>query len=332
MSNYNNSLIIESYDARYANITVDDCAKFCKTTAGCFGFGYDAQNKTCYPSDNELSGKPVKSLYEKEYNDDNVLCNKMETIIEPSDTLSVSERKTNAMFFCGEKRSLHPQLYFHNMNKLNLIKEGQNPDFIKEVDEYNVLRYKWPSNEYDVDQLDLIRENRDKQIFSINTVTNMDRIRNAKPDPPIQPVHTIVEQDKTVMDKVIDGLNDLQKVISVSLVPQGIDQNYNRVETFDNDPKLYKMYDRYNQGIYLKNHKCVNNVGLKNCLDYCSNNKDCVGTEHNPKFFNNLNVCCPYKSIEKLVDRCDKYKMYKHGKLYAKVNDDTNNESTHIII
>lgn len=47
---YSKKKIIEAYDAGYINTNFEDCAKFCKTTNNCNGFGYDVKNKICYPS------------------------------------------------------------------------------------------------------------------------------------------------------------------------------------------------------------------------------------------------------------------------------------------
>ncbi len=119
-----------------------------------------------------------------EYYHDNISCNKLNTIVVPTKTPAFYRRKSNAIFICGERsdfQNLHPQYYFHNRGRLNRIDEGQNPDFLTQVDNYEVNYYRWPTNAYDADQSDLLRRDRENQYFTINTVTNMNRIRNVKP-------------------------------------------------------------------------------------------------------------------------------------------------------
>ena len=45
---------VEGYDAKYSNISIDDCANFCKTTENCYGFGYDMKNKVIFSTKNNI--------------------------------------------------------------------------------------------------------------------------------------------------------------------------------------------------------------------------------------------------------------------------------------
>jgi len=170
---------VEHYDARFTDQTVDDCANFCKTRAGCYGFAFDPKTKTCYPSNKPLIGQPVDSIYLDSYSDNNMVCNKLQTVLQPSKAVPFDERKSNATFTCAEKKGLQPVYYMHNKGKLNRIDTGQNPDFIPEIDKYEVQFYKWPNNRYDEDQLDLLVKNRESQYYTDNTVTSMDRVRDS---------------------------------------------------------------------------------------------------------------------------------------------------------
>jgi hypothetical protein len=372
---------IEGYDARYTDITIDDCAKFCKTRAGCFGFAFDAKNKICYPAKNILTGPSYNSIHEKEFSENNVQCNKFKTILEPSDGLSFGQLKSNATFACSERFGLQPQLYLHDRNKLNNIDDGQNPDFILEIDDYRVIPYRWPTNQYDADQLDLLRHDREQQIFTTRTVTMMDRIRNAQPDPVPEEEMIIKEKPKTLPEQIVDNIGTYQKVIGVDLnqmLEDGLtngplnNQNGMQIEGFTENnlihdqfkqddtsrglygtnafkdmkskgfygtntykaplgmDKVFEIYDEFNQGIFLRNHKCVQDISFKGCLNYCSENKNCIGVEYNPQFFNHKNVCCPYKTLDVLKKRD---KMHEHGKFFKKIRPKyLNKENIHLII
>ena len=312
---------IEGYDARYTNISVDNCAKLCKTTAGCFGFAYDPKNQICYPSDNPLMGPPIKALYLDEYKDENVVCNKMDAIMIPTNAPPFDKRKSNAIFVCGEKPGLHPQLYIHKNNMLELIDEGQNPDFILDIDEYDVNYYKWPLNKYDADQLDLLRRDREKQMYTPSTMTLMDRIRNEKVNDNNDMIVGIDVKPKkeSTLEKIAKRSGEIMTKLQEALqIPIGL----NFVENYPNSDeyKAFEVYDKLNNGVYMRNHKCVQNIPMKSCLEYCLNNEECVGVEYNPRFFYHENVCCPYKSIDDFVDRRD---MQRLGKFYRKIR--TNN-------
>lgn len=324
---------VEPYDARYTNMTVDGCSKFCKKTSGCFGFAFNAQNKTCYPADNPIMGPPIGTLFEDEYKDSNLVCNKMDAIIVPTKAPSFDKRKSNALFVCGEKPSLQPQLYLHNNDRLNLIEEGQNPDFITKIDEYNVDYYKWPINKYDSDQLDKLWSDRENQKFTKNTVTLMDRVRNA--NPPVNTNLSINTQPtkkssgglKDLGNKFISNIINLQKVIQIPIKRElnikYDPEHYKNIDHYKNVDRLkntnqFEVHKPYNHGVFLFNHKCARNIPKRNCLEYCLNNKNCIGVEYNPRFFRQENVCCPYKSIGDFVERKD---MHRSGSFYRKITD-----------
>ena len=67
---------VEGYAAKYSSVSIDDCANFCKTTENCYGFGYDLENKICYPSNEVIFGKPLYSIFRDDYDGDNFICNK----------------------------------------------------------------------------------------------------------------------------------------------------------------------------------------------------------------------------------------------------------------
>src|SRR5271154_1979507 len=73
---------VEGYDAKYTKISIDDCASFCKTTSGCFGFGYNAKNRVCYPADNPILGRPVDTIFADDFKEDDTICNKVNALVE----------------------------------------------------------------------------------------------------------------------------------------------------------------------------------------------------------------------------------------------------------
>jgi len=80
-------------------------------------------------------------------------------------------------------------------------------------------------------------------------------------------------------------------------------------------PTTFTPYDDYNDGDYLNQYKCVDNITLTNCMDYCLKNDQCVGIEYNPVFGTRTNVCCPKRTIGQFHPR--KW-IHRHGRFYAK--------------
>jgi hypothetical protein len=72
-------------------------------------------------------------------------------------------------------------------------------------------------------------------------------------------------------------------------------------------------------GKYLYNHQCTTEINKFDCLRSCANDNKCHGTEWNPELKINdkkyHNVCCPKKTIYKVVKR---YEDNKNGKYYEK--------------
>lgn len=319
--NYNDKNIKEHYDDRYTNSTLEKCAKFCKTTSQCTSFGYDKESKTCYPSKSPISDKPENSIHVDSYSPTNVICNKFKPITQPEKAPGFAERRENSLFICSEREGLQPQQYFHNNDKLTKIDEGQNLDFITDVDQYKVKSYRWPRSKYDNDQLDLLLDVRKKQLTDNNL-------------PSLEDIGKTVPINKDQIEEEIDSeeikikTEDISKMIKTRFEDAVVQTlNLPTQKEFEKIPdpeptinkndkyKLYKIYKERNKGEYLKGYKCVKDINLNNCLKYCNNNKECDGVEWNPKFYNYENVCCPYKNIGELVQRKDKH---KHGKFYLK--------------
>ena len=83
---------VEGYDAKYTKISIDDCASFCKTTSGCFGFGYNAKNRVCYPADNPILGRPVDTIFADDFKEEILFCyNSYAPAFEDKNSFSICE-------------------------------------------------------------------------------------------------------------------------------------------------------------------------------------------------------------------------------------------------
>lgn len=173
---------LEHYNARLNNTDLNKCAEFCKTTAGCFGFGYDKNNQICYPSKTLIDGAPTDSdvLYRDQYNKNNPSCNKLEPIIDPDPMPPFDLRRKNSIFVCKETEDLQPQWYLHSDNKFTNIGEGKNIDEIFNVDEYPINAYSWPLNKYNLDQINLLEKDRLAQVYNSQTISSL--VRMETPD------------------------------------------------------------------------------------------------------------------------------------------------------
>lgn len=173
-TNTNTKKRIEGYDARYKNMDISTCADFCKTTAGCFGFGY--ADKTCFPSKTTIDGKPYKAIFKDYYSESNVTCNKVNPIIVPNERPSFVDRRINSIYICSEKNK-QPIFYYFNNGKFDHIGEGKNIDEIIDVDEYEVRPYKWPINKFDFDNLDLLIKEYHNRTYVSENVTDINKIK-----------------------------------------------------------------------------------------------------------------------------------------------------------
>lgn len=336
---YNKIYYIEGYDDRYLNSSTIKCAKFCKTTAGCYGFAYDNNKNICYPSKSVLLGRSIGSLHEDDYDPNNTVCNKIFTITKPSNTVSFKERKENALFACAEKSGVQPQIFFHNEDKLEKIDEGQNLDFITDVDYYEVKPYRWPVDKYNVEQSDKLtkfkeRNNLDNINESItnenngnssneniqnnanaNITTNINKYSNYKD------ISNYIQQSlKKGISNITQTSINQSPIIETQILTES--KNSNNSETDKIKPtslyQAFKIYSDFNKGKYLKKYKCIKNIDQENCLKYCLNDNNCIGTEWNPQFENNKQVCCPYNVLGEFIQRS---KPYALGKFYLKNNN-----------
>lgn len=280
----NNNRSYEHYDERIADTDLNKCAEFCKTRAGCFGFGYDKKNKVCYPSKSLIEGKPIdpEILYLDEYKDSNVSCNKLEPILKPMKDVPFDNRRKNSVYVCREKVDLFPQWYLHSDSEFENLGEGKNIDYVFDVDEYSVMQYKWPNNKYSIEQKKLLKDFRDDQELTPNKISNISKINKTSNSQNIQNIQNIADDNN---------------------------------KKWNNNYVVYKINNNYNTGDYLKSYKCMKNISLDSCLKYCSGENDCTGVEFNPLLYGENNICCPKKNIKRFVKR---NKHMCKGKFYKK--------------
>lgn len=93
----------------------------------------------------------------------------------------------------------------------------------------------------------------------------------------------------------------------------------NKDKQFDYRYITFIEHDDEYLGKYLYNHQCTTEINRFDCLRACENNNKCHGVEWNPELeLNNKkynNVCCPKKTIYRIVKRSDNN---KNGRYYEK--------------
>lgn len=342
---------IEHYDDRLAETSFEKCARFCKEKEGCFGFAYDKRNEICYPSKSTLLGRPVdeNTLFKEEYSKNHTVCNTVGPVIEPSTGIPFEERRKNSIYSCAEKEGLQPQWYLHADNEFTNIGEGRRIDEIFDIDDYDVVDYNWPINKYDAERIDYLLEQRRKQRLTDETITSLERIDDPKPPPEHRVIRQVPLPTPTkikpldfglegVREKARDVVNELQAFPRRS--PYDVIENFTFQEGgYPSQPQevhglrqpgkyLYDAYDDSNAGEYLRNYRCVENIPLNQCLDYCSGRESCVGSEHNTKFGQHRDVCCPYRTIGRFEPR--RY-IHRNGKFYVKNLQEEIDSKTNLI-
>ena len=330
---------IEGYDERLPNTNFEKCAEFCKTTAGCYGFGYDKEKDICYPSKETIAGRPLdpKILYKEDYQKSNATCNKLQPIRNPQVGIPFSDRRANSIFVCTEEDGFQPQWYLHYNKTFRNIGEGKNIDQIFDVDEYNVKAYTWPTNKFDLNHLDYLLEQRDKEILNPDNITSVERIENPLPERVVQseelpptPVNRVRQLDFN-LNQVIDKGTEILRNVRNSLILPAVDATVINPELvflperhsminkpqvpFDHTYTEFRTFEDMNDGDFLNRYQCVANISKKNCLKYCSDSPACVGVEYNPIFGERRNVCCPKRSIGTFKPRSDEY---RNGRFYLK--------------
>jgi hypothetical protein len=183
-------------------------------------------------------------------------------------------------------------------NKFKTFSDTQ----ISELDKKKNATFICVPNQKDSQQTYKIYDNKEKQIYSLEDLENI----NVDP-------YTFVDIDWNKQLK----LEDYPKLIEN---PNPDDKN--------NIVLLSQYTDEY-LGQYMFPHKCVANISQLDCIKFCLNNEDCAGTEWNPVYTPVVSqtsddtsayelhngVCCPKRKIIKNIPR---RKEFEHGRFYLK--------------
>lgn len=302
--------IIEGYDARYTNTNFEACAQFCKTTENCHGFGYDKAHNICYPSQLIIAGKPLDSIFKDQYSYGNAFCNKVNAIEDPIKHPTFVDRRRNSIFVCSENHDMQPSYYLHNNGTFKNIGEGKNIDDLFDIEDYEVKSYNWPRNRYDYDQLDLLMKERENQLYTPENVTDVSRI--IKPS-----IKTIIvpKLNKTLVPDFNLFNSQSKEHFSPLNLFESSGKTNKKIRLKNNPHVSFTEYNDYNTGKYMNDYKCVKGVSRKSCLEYCGKNSKCIGAEWNHKFYNILDICCPYSTNGVHVKRENDKKL---GRFYEK--------------
>lgn len=310
--------IIETYDDKETDIELNKCAEFCKTITGCTGFGYDTIDKVCYPSQKILTGRPVEGTQKAKYKENHIRCNKITTIkkvkgdrYEHTSTLL----KNNATYTCADKEDKHSGIHVHDDNGNLRLVNGLDEIQKISIKPYEVNLYKWPLNELqDKEILDVVKKEKiNEDIETPSFFPEKDKHENSDISEKYSPRFENIDMFKLNKSKTkeIKKKPKLENINMFNIVSPEKEEIIREIETDcqGNKPcyNVYKSTDKYNNGKFMKKHKCVNNINKKDCLAYCTKEDKCVGVEWNPYFIEykndkvhkfHRNVCCPMETNE----------------------------------
>lgn len=310
---------IEGFDLEFKNKSLNECMRFCKTTAGCESFSYDKNNKICYPSKEFITSKPLNAPYKDKYSVDNLTCNKIKPIDEASKIIPLIDRRSNSIYVCTENKEKFPQYLFHNEEKISDIGEGKIIDEIFDVDNYSVDDYNW-DNRYQINKEysyfqdpSLFHKYKTDDPSDIEKVLLNEKLNFKENSNEKYIEKGLIEQN---VDKIVNKTNDAyNKLLEL---PNVFKREYvKNIKPNSNNVVYYEEINGMNQGNIMRNYECVKNIPKDKCANHCTINEKCVGFEHNLNFENNKDVCCFYSS-NKIVPRTDNKSL---GKYYRKINN-----------
>lgn len=181
------------------------------------------------------------------------------------------------------------------------------------------------------------RCNKYGNVNDITTVSEMDKKKNATYICVPDQIHN--NQEYRIYDtteKIIYSLNDIENINVENYT--FIDMDWNKEMKLEDYPKLISNPDQQEKtsitllteytdehlGQYMFEHKCSANISQYDCVKFCLNNPDCVGTEWNPiytpqtasgEYELHRNVCCPKRQIIQSIPRREEF---KNGHFYLK--------------
>lgn len=148
---------LEHYDTIVQGVTFDNCGKKCKETNDCFAFSYSNTDSNTDTNKCYLAKNTIKRDYtyytdfkhSDEYNENHILCNKYipitnfyENKTSPNKYPSFHERRSNSFYTCSYKNEPN-KTFLHNEDKMIKIEEGQNFDYIEDIDIYQINDIEW---------------------------------------------------------------------------------------------------------------------------------------------------------------------------------------------
>lgn len=320
----------EFFDQRVDGATKEQCGIMATKILDCHGFAYDANNKYCYLSKDEILYAPEKKAFSNFYNRKFPRCNKLYKIEDPYYN-SRNNMIRNATYKCMEKEGGEVTYKIYDQkekDKINIDKLN-----LEEIDPYTFVRIEWNGivpisdgrfntslkvpvpklkDNNSRDMTKFLYEGSSEKIIKTPDETNDNEFSGTRP----------------IYDPIKDATPDITIKNSGVI---NLDQNLHLVTnpTKTNSLNIMKEYDEEFIGQYLFPHQCSANIKKEDCMKQCLNDKNCVGTEWNPILFKKVgipnkyefdeNVCCPKIRIKKVTKR-SKDKRLGHFYLKEKVN------------
>ena len=316
----------EHFDQRVDGATKTQCGIMCTKVLGCNGFAYDADNKYCFLSKDEIVLPPEKKAYSQFYKPKMPRCNKLYKIDDPYYN-SRNNIIRNATYGCmKEENGKVEYKIYDNKEKDKIVIDKLN---LEEVAPYTFERIEWSGSV----PLSDGRFNTDRQV-PVPTIKS--DIENDSQE------HALYYGSWRNITKTPDETNDNRfsgtrpildpgsATPNVSTQDSGsinLDKNLQLITnpTKSTAVNIMKEYDEEFAGQYMYPHKCSTNIKKEDCMKQCLGDKDCVGTEWNPILFKKVgvpnkyefdeNVCCPKIRIKKVIPR---RKEMRFGHFYLK--------------
>jgi len=113
------------------NQNLNNCAKKCRGTIGCYGFTFDPFDNRCTMANDTIDQPDTSPDY--------VICNKQYTIIESIKDPSLYDRRNNALYLCKDPSLIYAKYLMYKNDKLDDIGEKPMIDQIFDVDDYGVV-------------------------------------------------------------------------------------------------------------------------------------------------------------------------------------------------
>ncbi len=277
---------VENYDSIKEQTTLVDCAKICRTTNNCIGFGHNKEDGTCYMSNRPLFGvKDPDAKYSDEFDESHLICNKIDPVTSIENILTKSQLINNAAYRCLTVKGQPASLFLSRDDRFKKIKDLDYLYRFEMAEPYVVREYDWDREGYP----DEIYINKSKLISDMLS-TDPGHVLETKTKIVRRPEH---------FDRVIDK----------------IEEDYVEYEEFNVGDYL-KPYHCIND---LTKKRCMMKCNDdEECVGFEFNPEikrfsNSTGEEETSK-----DLCCMKKNIGPFVLRENEYSFYKDGRFYLK--------------